>query len=379
VIESAIDLLTRASLRFKWVVIVLSILALVAGVFALTQLNQELMPSIEFPQTILMAVSPGLTANEMRDQVTIPIEEAVADLEGVVNVETTTYSGVSVSVLKSDFGEDLDTLRENLAIIIDEINFPEGMETPEILSFSFSDIPVAAIGVSSPGMSLDELKALVESEIVPALEGVENIANVDLSGGQGLPTEPPPTPEPTEEPDPTSEPTAEPSPIPTEEPVVPTEISTEEGVALPDSWKQAGAAQNVTLETTNDLTPMIIEGVVSYAPQMLQDFTPEMLLAMPLDALAALPEDYLLSQDAELQTQLLERLSDVEGEVEPVPLPESWIQAAGAQNVTLETTDDLTPEMVGTIADFMPQMLDDPRDASGHALGRSGSPSRKLP
>jgi multidrug efflux pump subunit AcrB len=359
VIESAIDLITRASLRYKWVVIVLSVLSLVAGVFAITQLNQELLPPIEFPQTILMALNPGLSAEEMRDQVTIPIEEAISDLEGVVNVETTTYSGVSVSILKSDFGEDLDALRETLRTVIDEINFPEGMETPEILSFSFSDIPLAAIGVSSPGTSLDELKALVESEIVPALEGIEDIANVDVSGGQELPTEPPPTPEPTEEPEPTSEPTAEPSPTPTEEPIVPTETSGEEGVPLPDSWKQAGAAQNVTLETTNDLTPVIIEGVVSFAPQMLPDLTPEMLLAMPLDALAALPEDYLQSLEAELQTQLLDRLSQIEAEVEPVPLPDSWIQAAAAQNVTLETTDDLNPEIVGAIANFMPQMLED--------------------
>ena len=237
-IESAIDLLTRAYLRFKWVVIVLSILALVAGVFAITQLNQELMPAIEFPQTILLALNPGTTAVEMRDQVTIPIEEAVSDLEGVVNVESTTYSGVSVTTILSDFGEDLDALRENLKIVVEGIDFPEGMETPEILSFSFSDIPLAAIGVSSPGMSLDELKALVENEIIPALEGVEDIANVDASGGQELPTEPPPTPEPTEEPEPTSTQTTEPSPTPTEEPVVPTETSSEQGVPLPDSWKQ---------------------------------------------------------------------------------------------------------------------------------------------
>jgi HAE1 family hydrophobic/amphiphilic exporter-1 len=359
VIESAIDLLTRGSLRFKWVVIGLSILALAAGIFATTQLNQELMPAIEFPQTILMAVNPGLTAIEMRDQVTIPIEEAVSDLEGVVNVETTTYSGVSVSILKSDFGEDLDALRENLKTIVEGIDFPEGMETPEILSFSFSDIPLAAIGVSSPGTSLDELKTLIENEIVPALEGVEDIANVDVSGGQELPTEPPPSPEPTKEPGPTQEPTMEPSPTPTEEPGLPTETSADDGVPLPDSWIQGAAARNVTLETTADLTPEIVGTIADFMPQLLEDLTPEMLLAMPVDALAKVPENHLKSLDADLQAQLQERLSQSEVEVEPVPLPDSWIQGAAAQNVTLETTDDLTPEIVGAIADFMPQLLED--------------------
>jgi multidrug efflux pump subunit AcrB len=357
VIESAIDLLTRASLRFKWVVIALAILVLVGGIFAITELNQELLPKIEFPQTILMALNPGASAEEMRDQVSIPMEEAISGFEDVVNIESTSYNGVSVVVVKSDFGVDLEDLRKKIQTALDEINFPDGMETPEMLTFSFSDIPLAAIGASSPELSLDELKNLVEGEIVPAIEGVEGVANVEVSGGQELPTLPPPTVEPTEEP--TLEPTAEPSPTPTEEPTVPAEPAGEDGVPLPDTWKQAGAAQNVSLETTNDLTPAVIEGIVSFAPQMLQDLTPEMLLAMPIDALAALPEDYLLTLDTEIQAQLLERLSQVPGEVEAIPLPDSWIQAAAAQNVILETTQDLTPEMVGGIVDFAPQMLED--------------------
>jgi HAE1 family hydrophobic/amphiphilic exporter-1 len=361
VIEKSIDLLTRTSLRFKWVVIALSILMLGAGVYAITELNQELLPNIEYPQTILMALNPGATVEEMRDQITIPIEEAVAGFEDVVNIESTTYSGVSVVILKSDFGVKLDTLREDLKVTLDGMDFPEGMDTPEILSFSFSDIPLAALGVSSPGQSLDELKALVEEEIIPALEGVTGVANVDVSGGQELPTALPPSPEPTDEPEPTAEPTAEPSATSTESLATPTEIAQGEGVPLPDSWKQAGAAQNVVLETTNDLTPEILGGVASFAPQMLEDLTSEMLLAMPLEALAVLPEDYLQSLDAELQAQLLDRLTSLEPqvEIEPLPLPDSWIQAAAAQNVTIETTDDLTPEIVGGIASFAPQMLEE--------------------
>jgi cell division protein FtsX len=92
-IESLIDRLTRASLRFKWVTIALAIVALVAGVIAVTQLKQELIPNIEFPTTIVLALNSGAEPETMRDEVTIPIEEAVKDIDGVVNVESTTTSG----------------------------------------------------------------------------------------------------------------------------------------------------------------------------------------------------------------------------------------------------------------------------------------------
>jgi hypothetical protein len=221
----------------------------------------------------------------------------------------------------NEFGIDLEATREEITDAVAGVTLPEGMETPELLSFSFSDIPIAFMSVASPELSLEELKALAEAEVVPALESVENVADVQVSGGQEIPTAPPPTPDPTEPPDPTPEPTVEPTPVPTEYSAdEPTEG--DEGLPLPDSWIQAAAAQNVTLETTSDLTPEMVGAVVNFAPQFLEDLTPEMLLVMPLESLAALPEDYLLSLDPELQAQLAERLSEMEAQDEPTPEPE---------------------------------------------------------
>jgi HAE1 family hydrophobic/amphiphilic exporter-1 len=353
VLESLIDRITRASLRFKWVTITLSILLLLGGIFAVTQLNQELLPKIEFPQSVIFATSQGMELEEMLDQVTVPIEEAVNAIEGVVNYESTTSAGFSVVIVRNEFGVDLEAIRDEITAAMGTIEFPEGMETPELLTFSFADLPVAALSVSSPELNLMELKELVEAEIVPALEQLETVGNVQVSGGQELPTEAPPAP--TEAPQPTAEPTAEPTLAPTQ-----TSSETEDkGVPLPDSWIQAAAAQNVTLETTADLTSVMVGAIVNFAPQFLADLTPEMLLATPIDALAALPEEYFLSLDPELQAQLAEMLAATTSEPEPVPLPDSWIQAAAAQNMTIETTADLSPEIVGTIASFAPQMLAD--------------------
>ncbi|MEJ2736055.1 MAG: efflux RND transporter permease subunit, partial [Anaerolineae bacterium] len=135
-----------------------------------------------------------------------------------------------------------------------------------------------------------------------------------------------------------------------------------------DSWVQAAAAQGMTLETTADLTAQVVTGIASLAPQMLEELTPEMLLAMPLDALAGLPEGYIQTLDAEIQAQLAERLESAEPEgepepgaeePEPVPLPDSWVQAAAAQGMTLETTADLTAQVVRGFASLAPQMLED--------------------
>jgi multidrug efflux pump subunit AcrB len=368
VLESLIDKITRASLRFKWVTIVLSIIVLVGGVFAVTQLRQELLPKIDFPQSVLLALNSGMELEDMLEQVTIPIEEAVRDIEGVVNVESTTSNGVSVVVVLNEFGIDLDATREEITDAVAEVALPEGMETPELLSFSFSDIPIAFMSVGSPNLSLDELKELAEAEIVPALEAVDEVADVQVSGGQELQTAPPPTPEP---PEPTAIPTEIPTEVPTEVPTsVPTEEPMEgsegeaegeptpEPVPLPQSWIDGAKLQGLTIETTADLTPELVGGIALVAPQFLQELTPEMLLAMPVDALAELPDSYLQTLDEDIQAQLAERLASApEPEQDPDALPPVWKTAGQAAGVTIEYPEDVTPEILQGIVSFAPQLL----------------------
>ncbi len=384
------DKITRGSLRFRWVTIALSTLLLAAGVFALTQFNLELIPPVEFPQSVVLAFYNAETPEEVLELVTIPIEDAVREVEGVVYVESNTSSGFAAIIISSEYGVDQEAIRDEIHAAVAELDFPEGMETPELLAFSLSDLPLAFVSASSSDLTLAELKILVEEEILPELEKIDGVARVGVGGGQELPSTdkdtavaqvatqdptatPEPTATPTEEPTatPTEEPTAkptttaEPTIAPTEEPAPPEEeVAAElEPVSLPDSWVQAAAAQGATLETTADLTPEVVDGIASFAPEMLDELTPEMLLAMPLEALAVLPQDYIDGLDEEIQAALLARLTPPAeqeiAELEPVSLPDSWVQAAAAQGATLETTADLTAEVVDAIASFAPQMLDE--------------------
>jgi hypothetical protein len=356
-LESFIDRLTRASLRFKWVTIGLTLIVLIAGVLAIPQLKQELIPGIEFPQSVILAFGSGLDSQTLLDEVTIPIEDAIRDVEGVVNIESTTSSGVSVVIVRNEIGEDVEALRAELNKALSGLEYPEGMDVPELLTFSLSDLPIAAMSVSSPGLSLMDLKDLVEVEIIPALVEIEDVADVQVSGGQELPTPPPAIPEPTPEPEPTLEPTPEPTEMPVEATAAPDEGP--EAVDLPEAWVQAAAMQGLTISTTDDLSPVLVGAIANLAPQLLNDLTAEMLLAMPLDALEVLPQDYLETLEPELAGQLADRLAVTQVEITPVDLPDSWIQAAASQGIDIATTDDLTAIFIGGIASFAPEFLDD--------------------
>jgi HAE1 family hydrophobic/amphiphilic exporter-1 len=376
------DKITRGSLRFRWVTVAISVVLLVAGVLALAQFNQELIPAVEFPQSVVLAFYPGATPEQVLEDVTIPIEDAVSEIEDVVYVESNTGAGFSAIIISSDYGIDQDALRDEIQTTVSSLDFPEEVETPELLAFSLSDLPVARISASSSDLTLVELKQLVESEIVPQLEAIEDVAQVSVSGGQELPDTPKidegkalaqaeePTPEsratatPTEEP--TATPTTEPSPSPVPtatatpeaEPTKELELTVEVPVVsthplpLPESWVQAAAAAGITLRTTADLTVELLEGLLAYAPDMLDEFTPEILLALPLESLAVLPEDYMAGLDPELQAILQARLEELtqgstdEAPGEPPILPDSWLKMA-------KETGDQLPFELHSAADLL--------------------------
>jgi len=280
VLESLIDRITRASLRFKWVVIALSILVLAGGALAVMQLNQELLPKIEFPQSILLTMNPGTSPEEMQDGVTIPIEQAVEDIEGVVNIESTTTNGVSVVVIYNEFGIDIDATREEILDLVQVLDFPEGTQPPELLTFSMSDLPLVALSVSSDQLSLTELKALIEADIVPELMKVDGVADVQVSGGQELPS-----------PEEMAAETTEPSEAEAEN-------------MLPEMWQMAGDMQGIALNVPSDVTPQIIQGIVSMAPQLLDALTPDNLRAFSPEVLGWLPGSYIETLDPALREEL---------------------------------------------------------------------------
>ena len=84
------DRITRLSVKYYVVTLALALVISILGIMALRDLNLELLPRIEFPQTIVVVQwSEAETADNFADEITIPLENALGEVEGVVNVEST--------------------------------------------------------------------------------------------------------------------------------------------------------------------------------------------------------------------------------------------------------------------------------------------------
>ncbi len=144
---------------------------------------------------------------------------------------------------------------------------------------------------------------------------------------------------------------------------------------LPVEWTEGAAAMGQTLETTADLTPEMMGMLAQFQPQAVAVLTLEQWQALAPEVLAAVPEAALAFVPAEIAGDVIDLIAQARAylaaqeaaaaptevpaaaswpEVEPVPLPVEWVEGAATMGRTLETTADLTPEIMGALARIQP-------------------------
>lgn len=381
------DKITALSLRFRWITVAIAMIILAAGVYSVTQLNQELLPRVEFPQSVIVVQwGDAASAEQFLEEVTIPLEEKLQGVEGVLNVESTTNPTFAFLIARYDFGLNQERILEAINEAIADAGLPETAES-QVINFSFSDLPVVIASVSSSELTLPELKALVESELKPSLEGLEPVSRVIVSGGQELPEETEPeVAEATAVPEPTATP-ADPGRLP--------QIIVDGAASL---GVEIGYAQDITVDLLRSLSdrPTAAEDVMT----ILTIFPTDLLVYVPADTLSYLPVEYMDTLDPALVAELDELAAEFGGvgqytlaeatailsgneiaaeeptpipttetEVEtitetavlptfaPVDLPETWVAGAAQMGQVISTTADITPEFMQGLVQFAPDQL----------------------
>lgn len=115
--------ITRASLRFRWITIAIVVISMIAGVWAATRMNQELLPDISFPQSFIFTTSGGRSAEDMLELVTKPLEKELVGVKGVVpaGLQTTTSGVVAFDIVIYESGVDSKVITKDIQAAIDKI------------------------------------------------------------------------------------------------------------------------------------------------------------------------------------------------------------------------------------------------------------------
>ncbi|MDF1508651.1 efflux RND transporter permease subunit [Robertmurraya sp. DFI.2.37] len=169
-------------LKNKLAVWLLTIIITASGIYSGTRMNMETIPDISIPYLMVMDVYPGATPEQVMEDVSIPLERAIENLEDVKSVYSNSYSNMSNIQVEYDYGIDMDEAKRALQSALDSVELPEGAQEPEITAISMNMMPVVALSVSSKTEDIVELTSTVEDVLLPKIEKIDGVASATITG-----------------------------------------------------------------------------------------------------------------------------------------------------------------------------------------------------
>ncbi|WP_342571226.1 efflux RND transporter permease subunit [Paenibacillus sp. FSL R5-0749] len=171
------------SLNNKFAIWILTIIISFAGLYSGLTMKQETIPNINVPFLNVTAIDPGAAPEGIVEDVTKPLEVKLRNVDGVKTVTSTSMENAASITLEFDYGTDLTNATATVREALNEVQLPDSVQKPTISKFSINSFPVVSLSLSDKdGGDLEQLTRLVESDIQPALEDIEGVAQVQVSG-----------------------------------------------------------------------------------------------------------------------------------------------------------------------------------------------------
>lgn len=160
-------------------------LLLFVGIQAFYKLPITRFPNIDVPVVSITVTQSGASPAELEMQVTKEVEDAVASISGIDEIQSTVTDGQSQTVVVFRIEKPTAEAVQDTKDAIDKIrsDLPAGIEEPIVSKVDVEGQAIQTFAVSSPNMTLEELSWFVDDTVKRALQGQPGIGRIDRYGG----------------------------------------------------------------------------------------------------------------------------------------------------------------------------------------------------
>jgi cobalt-zinc-cadmium resistance protein CzcA len=153
------------------------------GIYAWTDLNKEAYPDVGDTQVTVITLYPGRAAEEVEQQITLPLERALNGVPKVINRRSKTIFGLSVIQLTFEDGVDDYFARQRVIEKLGDAELPDGV-SPSLGPLTGPVGEIFRYVIEAPSSYTPmELRTLQDWVIVPKLLQTPGVADVVNFGG----------------------------------------------------------------------------------------------------------------------------------------------------------------------------------------------------
>ena len=169
-------------LRRRWLVAVVFLIVSAFGIYAWNQLSIDAYPDIADVTVQVVTQVPGLAAEEMEQQVTIPLERALNGIPSLEMMRSNNTFGISTIMLVFKDGTEDYWARQRVRECIGDVDLPYDA-VPELNPLTSPTGEVFRYILVSENHSLRELTDINKWEVIPRLKQISGVADVSNYGG----------------------------------------------------------------------------------------------------------------------------------------------------------------------------------------------------
>jgi cobalt-zinc-cadmium resistance protein CzcA len=179
---SLMNRIVGASLAQRFLVALLALLLVGAGVHALHRLPVDAYPDLSPPSVEIVTQWPGHTAEEVERLITVPAERGMTGIPKTDNVRSISLYGLSVVTLTFDIGTDNYFARQQVFNRLGDLELPDGVK-PSVSPLSSPSGLIYRYVLQSSDRSPMELKTFEDWVVEPQYRAVAGVADDSGFGG----------------------------------------------------------------------------------------------------------------------------------------------------------------------------------------------------
>jgi multidrug efflux pump subunit AcrB len=173
--------ISRLAINYPWLTISFWIGITVAGLFAFSSLKYALFPNVTFPVVIVNASSNLENIIETESKLTQPLEQSILSIEGIDQVYSSTFSGQTVINSLFLTSETLGSSQKKINLALEKVSLPANTSV-EVIPFNLNESTALSYAITSKSKNLTELETITREKIIPPLEKIPGVLQVNLLG-----------------------------------------------------------------------------------------------------------------------------------------------------------------------------------------------------
>ncbi|MFL5296513.1 MAG: efflux RND transporter permease subunit [Phenylobacterium sp.] len=162
-----------------------ALVLLIYGAIVLGRAKLDVFPDFVPAQVEVQTEAPGLTAEQVEQLVTRPVEAAINGAAGVAAIRSQSIAGLSAITVNFAEGAEPFRARQVVSEALNEVDpLPAGVSTPKVTPLTSSTMDLLKVGFTSERLTPMQLRDLVDWTVRPHILSADGVARATVYGGQ---------------------------------------------------------------------------------------------------------------------------------------------------------------------------------------------------